>query len=755
MSTENVKQFLEIVKTDEGLARKVVELKDSLQGGAGSEVEILAEKVLPLAKAHGLDFTVEEFLAYANSVSGELSDDDLLNVSGGISARGVALGLLFATGLSFLPTIVSSFAIGGGSAPEISISQGYDAGESLQQDDEIDIDNREDDPASPQLQAAREKVERLQQKLSRKKRGKSTVSKGYMKNLQELEKAKANVERLEKIEREKTENNKKDIVSEIQEFRETKKDQQEDLGVGLADNELEEKHEERQDEINDQAENKEEELKKNEGVVEEKKEDKENALVEEKKEEVAEEKKEEKKEEVIEEEKKEVAEEEEEEEEEDVIEVVEEKKAVDEVVEEKNENVIEQQQEDKQSVEEKLVNEIQTNGSIKWTGTMVFVDYKKLANDMRNSGFFDLNVNQQKDIYQNAVSTVLLKQNAKQEVIDLRLIAADSDINQAKDTAVSKLIVGKGKTEKIAYDKLPRGSGIWKYKSCIDHIVNQVPGATEDISNFTLDKFDEESKTQILKDISWLFSKKSAAQISAGDSSITPDALNKLAEIDAQYNYRSDQSSSWDKIVKNINKGLENWDTLTEDAKETLKKDINYVYSKMGKANGTYYLGSMIPGTSNYGWNTKEPNKENEELERLARIKENEFLNVKDAKENQQSVRYVSNQTGKFKDKMDRVMVGIKDWKDGKLLEASVDELQKDIKHLGGYIYTDKDENPYLWSGVGFITNDSYGYDSSSKRASGSEETKKAKVLQALKDANYDISNESVQEAIKAIDAIN
>ena len=198
--------------------------------------------------------------------------------------------------------------------------------------------------------------------------------------------------------------------------------------------------------------------------------------------------------------------------------------------------------------------------------------------------------------------------------------------------------------------------------------------------------------------------------------------------------------------MENINKGLENWDTLTEDAKETLKKDINYVYSKMGKANGTYYLGSVIPGTSNYGWNTKEPNKENEELERLARIKENEFLNVKDAKENQQSVRYVSNQTGKFKDKMNRVMEGIKDWKDGKLLEASVDELQKDIKHLGGYIYTDKDKNPYLWA-----LRDSYGYNSSSKSASNTDETKNAKVLQALKNASYNITNESVQEAINDI----
>ena len=311
ISMENVKQFLELVKTDEGLARKVVELKDSLQGGAstGSEMEILAEKVLPLAKAHGLEFTVDEFLAYANSVSGELSDDDLLNVSGGISARGVALGLLFATGLSFVPTIVSSFATGGDSpmpsAPETAISQSYDLNDSHVEEGEATVNVDAETQVSSELQSAKEKVERLQNELSRKKRGKSNVSKGYMKTLQELEKAKANVERLEKRE---TEQNKKQIAGEMKELLESNKEQNEAV-VGQVDNELEEKHEERQDEIKEQVENKEDKSEKDEEViieekeevVEEKKDEKieeeeenvEEAVEEEKKEEVADEKKEE------------------------------------------------------------------------------------------------------------------------------------------------------------------------------------------------------------------------------------------------------------------------------------------------------------------------------------------------------------------------------------------------------------------------------------------------------------------------------
>lgn len=133
MSREHVEKFLSLVKTKESLARKVVALKETLQTNANlSEKEILAREVLPLAKEYGCEFTVEEFIDYSSSVSGELCDDALLNVSGGLSARGVAVGLLVATGLSFVPAVVSSFASGadGGvscsSAPEISISQSYD-----------------------------------------------------------------------------------------------------------------------------------------------------------------------------------------------------------------------------------------------------------------------------------------------------------------------------------------------------------------------------------------------------------------------------------------------------------------------------------------------------------------------------------------------------------------------------------------------------------------------------------------------------
>ena len=66
MSIENAKAFLEKVKNDEELLKK---LSDSQSG----------EDRLNIAKAEGFVFTKEEMF----SVTSELSDDDLGTVSGG------------------------------------------------------------------------------------------------------------------------------------------------------------------------------------------------------------------------------------------------------------------------------------------------------------------------------------------------------------------------------------------------------------------------------------------------------------------------------------------------------------------------------------------------------------------------------------------------------------------------------------------------------------------------------------------------
>ena len=140
MAIENVKKFFELVKSDEELAREIAKIKDEIQnkGEAVDYEQIISKKVIPLAKKHGLDFTMEDFLKYTNSMvqQGELSDDDLLNVSGGMNFKqGVVMGLTLLT-LGTSGLAMSGFTSGGGgsgsggqvapSTPDTSYSQNFD-----------------------------------------------------------------------------------------------------------------------------------------------------------------------------------------------------------------------------------------------------------------------------------------------------------------------------------------------------------------------------------------------------------------------------------------------------------------------------------------------------------------------------------------------------------------------------------------------------------------------------------------------------
>lgn len=123
MAIENVKKFFELVKSDEELAREIAKIKDEIQnkGETVDYEQIISKKVIPMAKKHGLDFTMEDFLKYTNSMvqQGELSDDDLLNVSGGMNLRqGLATGfLLLSVGTTGLGLMANNIVgTGGGSS---------------------------------------------------------------------------------------------------------------------------------------------------------------------------------------------------------------------------------------------------------------------------------------------------------------------------------------------------------------------------------------------------------------------------------------------------------------------------------------------------------------------------------------------------------------------------------------------------------------------------------------------------------------
>jgi len=88
MSMQAMASFLEKTQSDEALTENLVQIL------ANNEGDEITSKVIVLAKEHGFEITasdVEEtrkqFAQHAEDADGDLSDDDLENVSGGLLAR--------------------------------------------------------------------------------------------------------------------------------------------------------------------------------------------------------------------------------------------------------------------------------------------------------------------------------------------------------------------------------------------------------------------------------------------------------------------------------------------------------------------------------------------------------------------------------------------------------------------------------------------------------------------------------------------
>ena len=144
MSRENVGKFFELVKTEEKLARKVVELNEDLHvGKISDEDRLIDEYILPLAKDYGLEFTVDEFLDYSQAHMEELSDDMLNAVTGGkFNPKIVAFGALAATAFSILPTITGSFASASDVNAAVPVDEfSYSYGSESDSEDEDDDDD--------------------------------------------------------------------------------------------------------------------------------------------------------------------------------------------------------------------------------------------------------------------------------------------------------------------------------------------------------------------------------------------------------------------------------------------------------------------------------------------------------------------------------------------------------------------------------------------------------------------------------------
>ena len=94
MSVKNVENFYLMVKRDIELKEKLEQIKKKLETEK-KEVSLddLEQKIISLAHKYDCDFTKEELDAYLEKVKSQMSEEELLKISAGISKRLAVLGL--------------------------------------------------------------------------------------------------------------------------------------------------------------------------------------------------------------------------------------------------------------------------------------------------------------------------------------------------------------------------------------------------------------------------------------------------------------------------------------------------------------------------------------------------------------------------------------------------------------------------------------------------------------------------------------
>lgn len=109
MSKGNVDKFLELMQTDEGLARRMAACLYMLENGGGASDGsggFIAREIVPLAKEYGLEFTAQDFLDYTEEAKAKvgLTAEDLAEVSGGKGGvRAALMGTLALLGVAAAP----------------------------------------------------------------------------------------------------------------------------------------------------------------------------------------------------------------------------------------------------------------------------------------------------------------------------------------------------------------------------------------------------------------------------------------------------------------------------------------------------------------------------------------------------------------------------------------------------------------------------------------------------------------------------
>ena len=101
MSKENVIKFYNEVKKNEKLKTEFEVLQNKLQKTTQfKDFNILAKEIVHIGKKYNFDFSEKELNSYLEELKNNLTDEELLTISGGLSPKIAAMGLLGILGIS-------------------------------------------------------------------------------------------------------------------------------------------------------------------------------------------------------------------------------------------------------------------------------------------------------------------------------------------------------------------------------------------------------------------------------------------------------------------------------------------------------------------------------------------------------------------------------------------------------------------------------------------------------------------------------
>ena len=90
MSLEHARKFVVDFDADPKLRIRMAEIKKEMQENNSDDCSKM-DLIFSIAKERGYDFTIDELKEVNNCMCGEISDDELLNVAGGLDLNYDAL----------------------------------------------------------------------------------------------------------------------------------------------------------------------------------------------------------------------------------------------------------------------------------------------------------------------------------------------------------------------------------------------------------------------------------------------------------------------------------------------------------------------------------------------------------------------------------------------------------------------------------------------------------------------------------------